>query len=134
MFNCVLPAQVGVLPVPTRPGGRVGNLAVQVSCPFHLPFPPLLEAPVLTACSSAAMTRELDYNREAANAAKFKALFLQMPEIYVPEVYMQYTTTGVRATASLVLRPITHLMMSRGVCNCRKTAAKTYVGNDDGMD
>ena len=89
---------------------------------------------MLSICASATLSRELDYNREAANAAKFKALFLQMPEIYVPEVYMQYTTTGVRATASLVLRPITHLMMSRGVCNCRKTAAKTYVGNDDGMD
>lgn len=39
--------------------------------------------------------RELDYNREAANAARFKQLFARMPEVYVPEVYLPLTTTRV---------------------------------------
>lgn len=30
--------------------------------------------------------KELDYNREAANAMRFKQLFTRMPEVYVPEV------------------------------------------------
>ena len=42
------------------------------------------------------MFRELDYTREAANAAKFKALFTRIPEVYVPEVYPSLTTTKVR--------------------------------------
>ncbi|GAX74122.1 hypothetical protein CEUSTIGMA_g1571.t1 [Chlamydomonas eustigma] len=39
--------------------------------------------------------RELNYTREAANAAKFKQLFKRMPEIYVPEMIPDFTTTGV---------------------------------------
>ena len=39
--------------------------------------------------------RELDYNREAANAIRFKNLFQRMPEVYVPEVLTDLTTVGV---------------------------------------
>lgn len=56
---------------------------------------------------------------------KFKALFLHMPEIYVPEVYNQYTTTGVRA-AIVVTWPIARLTVPSNV--------RKHVGHDDGMD
>lgn len=36
------------------------------------------------------MFKELDYNREAANAMRFKQLFTRMPEVYVPEVCAQH--------------------------------------------
>lgn len=37
------------------------------------------------------MFKELDYTREAANAIRFKKLFLRMPEVYVPNMYTEYT-------------------------------------------
>ena len=39
--------------------------------------------------------KELDYRREGANAEKFKLMFARIPEIYVPSIYNNLTTTGV---------------------------------------
>ncbi|MEG1312113.1 MAG: AarF/UbiB family protein [Romboutsia sp.] len=38
------------------------------------------------------LLRELDYNFEAINAIKFKKIFKNNDEVYIPEIYSQYTT------------------------------------------
>lgn len=41
------------------------------------------------------LLRELDYNFEAINAIKFKKIFKDSDEVYIPEVYSEYTTRKV---------------------------------------
>lgn len=36
--------------------------------------------------------RELDYNNEAANILRFQQMFLNEPTVYIPKVYLNYTT------------------------------------------
>jgi ubiquinone biosynthesis protein len=37
------------------------------------------------------MTRELDYNNEGRNIQKFRALYAQNPNLYIPKVYKEFT-------------------------------------------
>lgn len=52
------------------------------------------------------MFKELDYNREAANAMRFKQLCTRMPEVYVPEVRARHLARrgpAANGTAHLML-------------------------------
>ncbi|KAG1672433.1 hypothetical protein FOA52_013219 [Chlamydomonas sp. UWO 241] len=53
------------------------------------------DLPALVDEWATSLFKELDYNREGANAARFKELFQRMPEVYVPTVYSELTTTRV---------------------------------------
>jgi len=53
------------------------------------------DLPALVDEWATSLFRELDYTREAANAARFKALYEALPRVYVPRVYDRYTTAKV---------------------------------------
>lgn len=46
--------------------------------------------------------RELDYNFEAINAIKFQNMFSNTNEVYIPKVFMQYTTTKILVLEKIV--------------------------------
>lgn len=48
------------------------------------------------------LLRELDYNFEAINAIKFKKIFGNSDEVYIPEVYSEYTTRKVLVMEKII--------------------------------
>lgn len=48
------------------------------------------------------LIRELDYNFEAINAAKFKRMFEDSENVYIPQVYSEYTTTKVLVMEKII--------------------------------
>ena len=48
------------------------------------------------------LLRELDYNFEAINGLKFQNIFANTKEVYIPKVYMEYTTKKVLVLEKIV--------------------------------
>lgn len=48
------------------------------------------------------LLRELDYNFEAINAIKFKKIFKDSDEVYIPEIYSEYTTKKILVMEKII--------------------------------
>lgn len=68
---------------------RVSDSAQDVVADYNINLKDVIEE------LSTQLLRELDYNYEAINAVKMKKMFQYSEHVYIPEIYMEYTTKRV---------------------------------------